>query len=343
MKSNKIGIVVGRFQIDTPHEGHLYLINHALENHHEVLLLLGTTTVSSIKNPLNYKVRKAMMKGIYGDAVTIAPLADVNDDDAKWVRNLEQTVANHFGDVEAVLYGGSKESCVPCYLENGGRFETQEVKSLYNDEFILAATQYRDQIAKEIIDDANWRKGIIFAQYNNVYPTAFRTADVIVTRYRDGELQILLGQKKNEIGGKYWRLAGGFADPKNAITGKQGDLTGRHAAVRECEEETSLVFDPKDFRIIDEVQVDDSRYKHTEHSIMTTIYHTHMKNDDTQVEVGKDDLPVVQWFSLEEAEEIIRPVHRQLLAIFMESDAYYMLVMKNKKVSDHILRTYGDN
>jgi nicotinamide mononucleotide adenylyltransferase/ADP-ribose pyrophosphatase YjhB (NUDIX family) len=328
---NKVAVVVGRFQIDTLHEGHLHLINTAIENHEDVIIFVGTAHEASRRNSMNYKVRELMIKGIYGNRVRLAPLYDTDGDDV-WVETLDNQIKEQYGDdVQAIIYGGMKESCVPTYIEHKGQFETHQVKSLHNDAFILAATNYREDIAKTPIDSIDFRKGIIYSMYNNVYPTAFRTADVIITRYYDGDLQVLLGQKNHELNSEYWRFPGGFVDPMNYLTGKKGDLTGKHAAAREAKEETSLILDPKNIKIIDEIQVNDWRYTYTEHSIMTTIYSAHLNDDDTQIAVGQDDLPKVQWFSIIDAEEIIRPLHKEILTTFMESDTYFRLVMNNKK------------
>jgi bifunctional NMN adenylyltransferase/nudix hydrolase len=326
---SKVGVVIGRFQIDTLHEGHLHLINTVLENHDDVIVFMGVAPVFSMRNALSYQVRELMLKGIYGDRIKTAPLRDTPED-IDWVKNLDNNIKKHYGkNTEAVIYGGAKESCIPTYVQYNGKFETQEVKTLHNDAFILAATKYREEIAKTAIDSVDFRKGIIYALYNCVYPTTFRTADVIITRFYDGQLQVLLGQKRNEMNSDLWRFPGGFVDPMNYTTGNQGDKTGKHAAAREALEETSLVLNPKNIKIIDEIQVNDWRYFYTEHSIMTTIYNTHLAEDDTQVAIGGDDLPNVQWFNVAEAEEIVRPLHKEILSIFMESDTYFRLIMMN--------------
>jgi nicotinamide mononucleotide adenylyltransferase len=212
--TNIVGVVVGRFHIDTLHEGHLHLINTVIEKHTEVIVFIGVAPVFSKRNTLGYDVRELMLRGIYGDKIKIAPLRDTPED-IDWVKSLDNSIKNVFGDnTKAIIYGGAKESCIPTYTQHSGQFDTNEVKTLHNDEFILAATKYREDIARTAIDSIDFRKGIIYALYNCVYPTAFRTADVIITRFYDGQLQVLLGKKRNEINGDYWRFPGGFVDPR---------------------------------------------------------------------------------------------------------------------------------
>ena len=62
-------------------------------------------------------------------------------------------------------------------------------------------------------------------------PHIFVTVDIVVTRKYEGEIQILLIQRKNEPFQNYWALPGGFVDKNEHIEA---------AAKRELLEETNI-------------------------------------------------------------------------------------------------------
>ncbi len=163
-----------------------------------------------------------MLKSLF-PTIEIHPLND-HPSNEDWVINLESTIEELVPGSDILLYG-SRDSCVETYLKNGGKLPSCHIEQEEN----YNATEVRDSISKEIIDSDDFRKGIIFAQYNNNYPTAYATVDVIATREQHGELEILLGQKPYEVGRDLWRLPGGFMDPT--------DEFGRDTASRELREE----------------------------------------------------------------------------------------------------------
>jgi nicotinamide mononucleotide adenylyltransferase len=59
----QVGVIVGRFQTHYLHEGHLDLISHVLENHSQVIIMLGISRKQNSKrNPLDFATRKLMIE-----------------------------------------------------------------------------------------------------------------------------------------------------------------------------------------------------------------------------------------------------------------------------------------
>lgn len=312
--NEEVGIIVARIQLYTPHEGQRSLIETVLKKHKRVIIFLGATNVSSRKNPLDYHNRKLMLETLY-PSIEIHQLRD-NKSNEEWAKSLDKKIIKHVPDGRVILYG-SRDSCLETYLKSRGIFPTINIPQI-ND---FNATELRDAVALEYINSDDFRKGIIFAQYNNFYPTAFSTVDVIATRFYNGELEILLGQKPYEVGGNFWRIPGGFIDPT--------DEFGRDAAARELREETCVDASPSLFNHIEQVRINDWRYAGTEHSIMTTIYSVHIGttwHDKVICNEAKasDDLAKVKWFKISELnlDEMVVTEHRKCIRLFMNHSQF---------------------
>ena len=51
----EVGCVIGRFQVETLHEGHRYLINEAFRHHKKVIIFVGCPPISGTKyDPLDF-------------------------------------------------------------------------------------------------------------------------------------------------------------------------------------------------------------------------------------------------------------------------------------------------
>jgi ADP-ribose pyrophosphatase YjhB (NUDIX family)/nicotinamide mononucleotide adenylyltransferase len=322
MNIMETAIIVARFQISSLHDGQKHLIDTVVSKHKRIIIFLGLTPIKSRKNPLNYKNREIMVKSLYPN-VEVYPLYD-HKFNSEWVENLERNIKELVPDENVILYGG-RDSCIETYVKSSGKYKTVLVSQ--NKDY--NATELRDEISKECINSDDFRKGIIYAQYNNVYPTAFSTVDIITTRYNNNELEILLGQKSYEVGKNFWRLPGGFIDPS--------DEYGRDAASRELREETTINASPSLFQIIEQVKIRDWRYNNTEHSIMTTIYSIHINsgwNDkiiNSTAHAG-DDLEEVKWFKFNDLnlDNDVTYEHRNSIQIFINSPYYeYIKNIKN--------------
>jgi bifunctional NMN adenylyltransferase/nudix hydrolase len=292
IKNAEVGVVVGRFQTNYLHEGHINLINHVLSNHKKTIILLGVSRIQNTKkNPLDFASRKAMIQKLYPN-VMILPIVD-NRDDEKWSQDVDRNVAIPFGEKKTVIYG-SRDSFIPFY---SGKHTVIELEaSQYHN-----ATNIREEVARETLDTQDFRAGIIYSTFNQ-RPVAYSTVDVCV--YND-EGQVLMAKKPNE---KYWRFVGGFVDPT--------DDSFEDAAKREFKEETGGNCTIDEPMYILSQKVDDWRYKKEESKIITTLF---LARRTMGFAEASDDIAEVKWIDFREFSNYdgvrtkVMPEHRDMM------------------------------
>ncbi|KKN19821.1 hypothetical protein LCGC14_0942050, partial [marine sediment metagenome] len=201
--NNTVGVVVGRFQIDQLHEGHILLLDYVQETHPKMLILLGVRPAeASDTNPLDYESRAKMLREYYPKA-TILPVVDCRNDEvwSKRVDELIQTVYGH--PTEAVFHVG-RDSFAPHYTGTYS-IETHE----FGDSDELAACKIRNEVQNEVPETRDQRHGAIYAIMN--LPHRFTMmVDMCLTRGDGkGSYEILVGKKPLE---DKWRLPGGHVD-----------------------------------------------------------------------------------------------------------------------------------
>ena len=90
-----VGVVIGRFQVDEIHAGHLNLLRTVQEKHVNVLILLGCRkTRANRDNPLNYQMREQMLREICPNAI-IMPVFDCQTDEL-WSRQVDDLIRTAF-------------------------------------------------------------------------------------------------------------------------------------------------------------------------------------------------------------------------------------------------------
>ena len=272
-KDYEVGVIVGRFQTDELHEGHISFIDEVFENHKKVIILIGIARITGTKkNPLDYAAREAMVKQAYPKAVVL-PIRDERYDD-KWSRSLDTLVTQPYGEKKIVLYG-SRDSFIPYY---SGKYPVVELENSgdYN------ATNIRKQVARETLSSRDFRRGVIYQAFN-YYPVAYPTVDICVF---DNDGKILLGRKPNET---KFRFIGGFVDPSDASL--------ESAAKRELSEEAgiSLVIDTPKYIVSQ--KVDDWRYRGEESGIITSLF---LAKRIMGLSTASDDIAEVKWFDFRE-------------------------------------------
>jgi bifunctional NMN adenylyltransferase/nudix hydrolase len=272
----QVGIIVGRFQTHYLHEGHLDLISHVLENHSQVIIMLGISRKQNSKrNPLDFATRKLMIENEF-PSVVILPIVD-NRSDEKWSQELDRMLSLPFGGKKTLIYG-SRDSFIPHYKGRNAVLELEE-SGKYN------ATNLRDLASKTTLGTQDFRTGIIYQSYNQ-FPTAFPTVDICV--YND-KGEVLMAKKPSE---KLWRFVGGFVDPT--------DVSLEAAAQRELSEETGgnlNVGITKDFKYITSQKVDDWRYRNDDSGIMTTLFLVKYQFGFAK---PSDDIAEVAWIPFNE-------------------------------------------
>jgi bifunctional NMN adenylyltransferase/nudix hydrolase len=282
-----IGIIVGRFQVNELHPGHLELINDVAAKHKRVVVLLGVAPVLVTRsNPLDFITRKEMLLQSFSQ-ITVLSIPDTPSD-ADWSRELDKRIREACPVGSVILYGG-RDSFINYY---SGTFETSELPPHQS----TSGTEVRLGISREVKASPDFRAGVIFAAYNQ-YPKVYPTVDVAILK----DKQVLLGRKPNQ---NKFRFIGGFADP--------ADSSYEEAAIREAEEETGIKVG--NVKYLGSAKIDDWRYKSEEDKIITHLFSAEYVSGEA---IAKDDISALRWFDISELDEAqIVDEHHILLQLF---------------------------
>jgi 8-oxo-dGTP pyrophosphatase MutT (NUDIX family) len=286
---SEVAVIVGRFQVDQLHRGHLYLIQQALIKHGKVLILLGcSSTRLGRKNALDYETRAKMFHSAF-PSVVVHPLHDIPGNDLLWSDQLDSIVHNLFPTDKGVLYA-SRDSFQSHYR---GKMRIKEI----DPEMTVSATEVRDLIASHVIDDPKFRAGVIYACYNR-YPIVHPTVDVAIIKPANetNGAELLLCAKKHDPPGK-GGFIGGFLEKGESF---------EEAAIREVMEETGLEVTHPTY--IGSSHIDDPRYQDEDSitsALLTTIYVFGNA-------VADDDIDRVFWVSINYFERHLIPQHAVL-------------------------------
>lgn len=161
------------------------------------------------------------------------------------------------------------------------------------DQAKLVVTEVEvDMNASELVD------GIPYVPF----PIAFHTVDVIaINRNR-----ILLGRKPKQ---EKWQFIGGFVEPTH---------TAEHTAVKEFHEEASLLIKREDrFKYLTSLFIDDARYKDSCHKITSSIFTIVLNDEEAGLVKGGDDIEEVKWFELDEVNDVLRELHKDIFIKFL--------------------------
>lgn len=283
MKKNSLGVIIGRFQSPYIHNGYEELFKHVTERHKNVLVLIGITqAIGTKRDPLSYVMRFNMVHDYlkkFPNMISIDGLNDT-DNDKTWSENVDHTIKNilkYYSLKGAILYGG-RDSFVSHYL---GKFKIQK---FVNKNSNTSSTEIRNKIGLNPVNTTDFRSGVIHSVQTQ-YPKVFMTVDIAITREKNGETFVLLGQKK---GSKALRFPGGFVDPT--------DRGLREAAGRELQEEAPNIDigDYYSLRFVSSSLIEDYRYRGPE-KIMTALFHAPYSFGNTK---AGDDLEHLGWYPL---------------------------------------------
>jgi len=300
-------VIIGRFQTNNLHKGHIKLIQEAKREGKNILILIGVTAATGTdKNPLSFEVRKHLFDQHLSVAI-IKPLHDMPSD-KDWSDQIDNTIED-LGFKEAIIWGGRDNSIEDYY---SGKHQIKTIGSMGKH----SATSIRKEIAKEPINCPNFRAGIIH-HIENRYPIVYSTVDVII--YKTVERgngwekihildSILMGKK-----GDKFMLIGGFVDTT--------DVDLNHAATRELLEETGLV----NFKLKYEFshKVNDSRYLATKDCIMTHLFSGRSEDGKLpdQSKIQDKEFTEFKWMPANESSlEEIAEAHKPLFLTFINAN-----------------------
>lgn len=303
---NKLGVVIGRFQVPFLTEGHKYLLDTVLNNHDKVLVLIGVhQSQPSRRNPLNFEVRRLMLEG-YSPRIEVLPVNDVGSNEV-WSSRVDQLIEMVSSD--AVLYGSRDSGFTEVY---SGKFPTVKLPAAPTG--VFSGTAVRDTVGEEAMDDIAFRKGVIYGQYNR-FPNVHSVVDIATVQTHtwsyNGQLPgysvitlddplVLVGRRTNA--GAY-QFPGGFVD--------NTDPSMEAAAVRELREETGIdleiQYQETRVQFLGSMQIKDARYQN-EDRIMSSLFMAQLLGP--VVAKAGDDLAEVKWFPASELMENLKLNHQ---------------------------------
>lgn len=278
--NNTVGVVVGRFQVDTLSTAHIRIIEEVRSRHHKMIIFLGVSPgIHTKRNPLDYRTRELMILSSFPE-ITVLPIMDTKDNDT-WSAALDRKIREIYPTENAILYGG-RDSFLPSYT---GKFQSEELTISSP----VSGTEIRAAIAAAPRSNASFRAGAIYASQNRfgrIHPV------VDVVPIQQGSNRILVGKKPSD---KKWRFIGGFVDPS--------DADYEHAASRELAEETdgSVQVSPKDLMYLGSYKIQDWRYKDPTEVIVSNFYLAPMAktfNEEADDVRPGDDIGQVHWLSI---------------------------------------------
>lgn len=273
---NKLGVIIGRYQIDALHLGHIECIREVANRHSRTLILIGDRdTPATDTIPLPAFVRHAMLAQHFPDT-PIIPVMDDSSDEV-WSQNVDAIVRSMAGPTGAILYSG-REGFIPHY---SGRYETLQLE--IGKDHISASERRQDIAARPYIHDQKFRAGMIY-QMQHLIPRTYETVDVAMLRLNsEKKVEVLLARKPRT---KKWRFPGGHVETTE---------TTLQAARREMHEETSLSLE-SDPKLIGEFLVKDWRVRDTSKAVYRTFMYAGWFTWGTAI--AADDIEEVKWFDV---------------------------------------------
>jgi bifunctional NMN adenylyltransferase/nudix hydrolase len=310
----KIGLVIGRFQVPELTIGHEYLLETACGLTDKLIVLIGKSEAQTKRNPLSYEIRERMIEDYFKSvnlksqpgSIVILPLND-HPDDKKWAESIHEILMNAGGWGRQVFVFGGRDSCLDIYRANGGQGAIIHLDSPHS----ISGTKVRENLP--IFHNSDFRAGMIYKSQSE-FPRAYPVVDVVVwerrielgTTYKE-TFKLLLARKPTDDEGK-WRFIGGFVDPT--------DTSLEFAVNREVREEAGIEVGPKAY--VGSLNIDDWRYRKGEEKVVSAIFSAqHIFGAPN----AKDDICDLKWFTIDEAKNVIHPVHQPILNLYLAKNS----------------------
>ena len=124
-----LGVLIMRVQVPFLTKSHLAMIQTIQQRYPRMVILLGVAKKISFDNPYSFDFRRQMLLSELElrPHDVILPLLDNLGDNPAWVASVDQSIDSLLSPAEeAILYGG-RDSFIPYYTKDGGRYPTQEL------------------------------------------------------------------------------------------------------------------------------------------------------------------------------------------------------------------------
>lgn len=293
-----IGVIVGRFQTHELSPGHIDLINSVRANHDRVIIFLGLAPLrNTLKNPLDFRCRKAMIAEVFPD-IEVYYIDDIPNDDAAWSRNLDQQILKWKNPSQSVTLYGGRDSFIKHYL---GKLPTVELEA----KDIISSTELRRRVCNNYPPTKDYRAGIV-ASTALRFPATIPTVDIAVLD-RPGKRALFI----KKVGEPKYRFAGGFA---------VRSATYEDDAKREVSEELKVeISDPL---YIGSALSEDPRYQGERDCIKTLLFVSDYIFGSPNVSNEEDlteNIESYHWVAFDKlSEDDIMPTHKVLLRLLMK-------------------------
>lgn len=299
----KIGILIGRFQVPEPHEGHRFLINRILERCDDLIILVGSANrARSIKNPFTFMERSSAILNSFPDKeqrIWVVPLNDYLYNDSQWMADVAATIqytVNQIpkmdNNVQLTLFGHYKEG--NNYLKWFPQMKYENIDS----DIELSGTEVRrmtlSKLPQCVQDDYAYfdKEAAKFVMYPYPETLNFNCGDAIVECLG----HILLIERGAAPGAGTWALPGGH---------KNRNETFFDCAIRELYEETNLRVPEKVVRgSVLSTRLFDSPVRSNGIPRNTLAVHIRVQPDTDGTlprARGADDAVKARWVSIEKA------------------------------------------
>lgn len=326
MRKYDLAVIIGRFQ--PFHNGHKYIIEQALLQAEEVLVLVGSANKApNIKNPFTFCEREEMIRATFthpsdawspfnnNNRIAVKPLKDFIYNDELWVQEVQQLV-NSAADGTTrriVLIGHTKDES-SYYLKmfpqwdfldvgHKERLNSTDIRELLFDQ---KSFEYLRGVVPQPAFDLIKQKdmSLLIEEHEFVekykkawaaapYAPTFWTADAVVIQ----QGHVLLVKRGAMPGRGLMALPGGFVN--------QNEFT-RDAAIRELREETKLkVPEPVLRGSIVADKVFDAPNRSLRGRTITQAFLFHLTNYDQGLPKvkGADDAEQAMWVPLADLRE----------------------------------------